>query len=159
MIQDVCFTDTLLEAAKEVFETMIFMDLQPCGEVDQPIEGEALMATITFSNSLEGCLAICAGKDCAEAIAVNMLGLESAGELSNEEVTDAIGEVANMVMGSVKSRLTDVYEDIQVSIPSVVQGREMASSLGDSSRRASVKIDIEDEHVMEVSLLYREAHK
>jgi len=156
MIQQVCFSDTLLDAAKEVFETMIFMDLQPGGS-DQHVEGEALMATITFKNSIEGCLAIGTSMECARAIAQNMLGLEPGANLSAEEVYDATGEVANMVMGSLKSRLTDAYKDIQVSIPSVVKGHELFSSLGDGSERVSVKVNIEDTHMMELSLLYREA--
>jgi len=157
MIQDVCFAETLLDAAKEVFETMIFMDLQACDAPDRSIDGEALMATVTFTNSIEGCLAICTGTGCAKAIAVNMLGLETEEALSEEEICDAVGEVANMVMGSVKSRLTDAYEDIQVSIPSVVKGRELCNSLGENARRLSVKVSIEEAHVMELSLLLREA--
>ena len=156
MIQQVCFADTLLHAAQEVFETMIFMDLQPCSEPDRRLDGEVLMATITFTSSLEGCLAICAEKACAEAIAVNMLCLETGDNLSHGEVCDAIGEVANMVMGSVKSRLTDTYQDIQVSIPSVVKGRELSNSLKDQAQRVSVKVNVEDAHLMELSLLYRE---
>jgi chemotaxis protein CheX len=156
MIQQACFADTLLDAAKEVFETMIFMDLRECSGSDQHVDGETLMATITFTNNLQGCLAICAGAACAEAIAVNMLGLETAANISKEEVCDAIGEVANMVMGSVKARLTDTYQDIQVSIPSVIKGRELVNSLGDKAQRVSIKVNVEDAHAMELSLLYRE---
>ncbi|MBE0537345.1 MAG: chemotaxis protein CheX [Phycisphaerae bacterium] len=159
MIQHACFADTLLDAAKEVFETMIFMDLQLCSEPGRRVDGEALMATITFSNSIEGCLAVCTDTTCAEAIAINMLGLEAGADLSVEEVSDAIGEVANMVMGSIKSRLTDTYEGIQVSIPSVVRGRELVNSLGEKSGRVSVQVNLEDAHLMEISLLYRESAK
>lgn len=156
MVEEMCLTEALLEGAKEVFETMIFMDLEECSDSDRHVEGDALMGTITFKNSLEGCLAICCGNSCAEAIAMNMLGLEPDDDLATEDVCDAIGEVANMVMGSVKSRLLEVVEDIQVSIPSVVKGRELINSMGDGANRISVKVSIEDEHVAEMSLLCRE---
>lgn len=156
MVEEMCLSKALLEGAKEVFETMIFMDLEECTDDDLQIEGDALMGTITFKNSLEGCLGICCDMKCSEAIAANMLGLEPGDEISEEDICDAIGEVTNMVMGSVKTRLLEVVEDIQVSIPSVIKGHELINSMGDGTQRISVKVGIEDEHVAEFSLLYRD---
>ncbi len=59
MVEEMCLSKALLEGAKEVFETMIFMDLEECTDDDRQIEGDALMGTITFKKSLEGCLGIC----------------------------------------------------------------------------------------------------
>ena len=156
MVEEMCLTEALLEGAKEVFETMIFMDLEECSDSDRKIEGDALMGTITFTNSLEGCLGICCGIDSAKAIAANMLGLEPDDDIGTEDICDAIGEVANMVMGSVKTRLLEQVEDIQVSIPSVVKGHELINSMGDGANRISIKVSIEDEHIAELSLLCRE---
>ena len=115
MVEEMCLTEALLEGAKEVFETMIFMDLTECGDEEFHIEGDALMGTITFQKSLEGCLGVCCGMKCAGSIAANMLGLEPGDEVSEEDVCDAIGEVVNMVMGSVKTRLLEVVDDIQAA--------------------------------------------
>jgi chemotaxis protein CheX len=156
MVEEICLTEAVLGAAKEVFETMIFMDLEECSDSDRQIDGDALMGTITFKNNLEGCLGICCGESCAKAIATNMLGLESGDEVGQEDICDAIGEVANMVMGSVKTRLLEHVDDIQVSIPSVVKGRELINSMGDGANRISIKVSIEDEHIAELSLLCRE---
>ena len=156
MVEEMCLTEALLEGAKEVFETMIFMDLEKCADEDRHIEGDALMGTITFQKSLEGCLGVCCGMKCAESIAANMLGLEPGEEVSEEDVCDAIGEVVNMVMGSVKTRLLKVVEDIQVSIPSVIKGHELANSMGDGVSKIALKVSIEDEHVAMLSLLCRD---
>ena len=156
MVEEMCLTKALLDSAKEVFETMIFMSIEECADDDRHVEGDALMGTITFTNSLEGCLGICCGMSCAEAVATNMLGLESDEEIAKEDVCDAIGEVTNMVMGSVKARLLEVVEDIQVSIPSVIKGRELISSMGDGISKILVKVSIEDEHIAELSLLCRD---
>lgn len=155
MIDQICLNDVLLAGAKEVFETMIFMDLEESSEPEQQIEGDALLGSITFKGSIEGCLAICCGVACAKTIAANMLGIDPDEQLSEEDVRDAIGEVTNMVMGSVKSRIQESIGNIDVSIPLVVSGRELGNSLGDGAKKVLVKVNIENEYIAELSLLYR----
>ncbi len=95
-------------------------------------------------------------RDLRETIAANMLGMETDEEISQYDIDDAIGEVSNMVMGSVKARLQDKFSNLNVSIPTVVRGREIENSLGDSASEVSVKVNIEDEYAAELVLLYRE---
>jgi CheY-specific phosphatase CheX len=103
MITTVSFKDALLNGAKEVFETMVFMALEEATEQSPDINNnEALLGTITFKGTLEGCLGVCCSPQCAKAIAANMLGLESSDTLGENDINDAIGEIANMVMGAVK---------------------------------------------------------
>ena len=85
-----------------------------------------------------------------------MLGMDGTDGLSEDDTCDAIGEIVNMVMGSVKSRVADSVGEISVSIPSVVKGQKLCNSLGDDSEKTSVKINIEDEYIAEILLLYRE---
>lgn len=156
MIEQICLNETVIESAKEVFETMIFMDLTEATEPDQNIEGEVLLSSITFKGNIEGCLGICCSVPCAQAIAINMLGIDTADELTEEDTYDAIGEIANMVMGSIKSRLLEKVDNLEVSIPFVVSGRELKNNLGEKTKKIMVKVNIEDEYVAELSLLYRE---
>lgn len=156
MIEQICLNETVIESAKEVFETMIFMDLTEATEPDQHIEGEVLLSSITFKGNIEGCLGICCSTSCAQAIAINMLGIDTADELTEEDTYDAIGEIANMVMGSIKSRLLEKVDNLEVSIPFVVSGRELKNNLGEKTKKIMVKVNIEDEYVAELSLLYRE---
>lgn len=157
MIDQVCLNDALLEGAKEVFETMIFMDIKESFEQDLDIEDWALLGSITFKGNLEGCLAICCNVFCAKAITINMLGIDTTEEPSEEEICDAMGEVANVIMGSVKARLHDSIGNLEVSIPSVVSGRKLENNLGDGASKILVKLNIEDEYAAELSLLYRES--
>lgn len=156
MIEQICLNETVIESAKEVFETMTFMDLTEATEPDQHIEGEALLSSITFKGNIEGCLGICCSTSCAQAIAINMLGIDTADELTEEDTYDAIGEIANMVMGSIKSRLLEKVDNLEVSIPFVVSGRELKNNLGEKTKKIMVKVNIEDEYVAELSFLYRE---
>ena len=156
MVEQICFKEALLEGTKEIFETMIFMDIQESSEPGESIEGDALLGSITFSGDIDGCLGLQFSKVCAQTIAKNMLGMEPEEEISEEEINDAIGEVANMVMGSVKSRLQDNIKNINVSIPTVVGGQKIKQYLGDESRGTSINVNIEDEHTAVLSLSYKE---
>ena len=159
MVDEVCLNDALLAGTKEVFETMIFMDLEETTEPNQKIEGDALLGSITFKNEVEGCLTICCTVTCAKIIAANMLGTDPEEEISEEEICDAIGEVTNMVMGSVKARIQDSISGLRVSIPTVVRGQHIKNSLGDGTSKVLAKFSIEDEYIIELSLLYRESSK
>ncbi len=156
MMTTVSLRDALLDSAREVFETMVFMALETADD-DQASLGETtLLGSITFKGHLEGCLGVCCDDRCARTIAANMLGMLSADEVSENDVSDAMGEIANMVMGAVKARIQNDVGTIEVSIPSVVQGRELKNSLGEGAGQAKVRVSIEEQYRAEFSLLYRE---
>ncbi len=155
MVDQKCFTDALLEGAQEVFETMMFMTVEGCAEPNQHIDGPALLGSITFKGSIEGCLTICCDDDCARTIARNMLGMEPDEEISIEDMVDVMGEVANLVMGAMKARLFDSCGDLQVSIPSVVTGTKLESALGESSDEILRMVNLDDAVAL-FHLSYRE---
>lgn len=159
MIEQVCINDVLLESVKEIFETMIFMDIEESSESDQDIDGWALLSSITFQGEIDGCMAICFSIPCAKAVAASMLGMDTTEELTEEDTCDAIGEIANMVMGSMKTRLADSVGDLQVSIPMVISGRELKNNLSDGAERTSINVTIADEHITRFSFLYKKASK
>jgi len=148
--------DRVLDSAKEVFETMVFMALEEVTGPSAEMEDVTLLGTITFKGPLEGCLGICCGVNCARTIAANMLGMDPSEAISDDDVNDAIGEVANMVMGAVKARLQDEVGNVEVSIPSVVQGLELKNSLGERATELVVHANLEEEYNIRFSLLYRE---
>jgi chemotaxis protein CheX len=154
MVGQEIFAEALLSGMAEVFETMMFMSVEECNEMYEAIEGDTLLSSITFKGAVEGCLGVSCNLNCAQAIAKNMLGSDSGSAIPEEEVVDAMGEVANMVMGSVKARLADAVGDIQVSIPTVVSGRELINSLGEETHEVSKMVHV-DEEVAHITLLYR----
>ena len=156
MIDELCLNDTLIESAREIFSSMISENIEFC-ENEQDIEGDSFLGSITFKGSLEGCLTICSNLPCAKTIALKMLAMEPCEKLSEEEICDSLGEVTNMVMGSVKSRLQNTTNNIVVSIPTVVTGLKLQSSLGEGTNKTSVKVRLENEYIAELSMLYKEA--
>ena len=157
MVEQVCLTDAMLKGMREVFETMIFMDVKETQKQELKIENNGLLSTITFKGSIEGCLGIYFDDACIKDVSMNMLGMDPDEEISKEEICDAAGEVINMVMGSFKAGLMESMGDLEVSIPSVISGRELENSLGENSVKLQIGVNIQDEYLAIISLLYREA--
>jgi chemotaxis protein CheX len=157
MIDQMCMNSVLLASAGEVFETMIFMDLDQCFDAEQQIQDSALLSTITFKGDLDGCLTICCSLDCARSIGINMLGMDPEEKIGQDEIYDALGEVVNMVMGSVKTRIQQNTGNINVSIPMVISGREIVTNLGEGSAiKTFVKVMIDSKYIAEFCLMYRD---
>jgi len=159
MVEQLCLSEALISSAKEIFSTMVFMDLTEATEPDLQSDDKSLLGSITFKGGIEGCLAIGCGASCAKAIAMNMLGIESADEVTEEGVCDAIGEIANMVMGGIKSRVLKSVNTLEVSIPSVVSGRDLKNNLGDKAMKISMKVSVDSKYPAELMLMYRESIK
>ena len=134
MIDQINMSETLIDAAKEVFQTMIFMSISEKEDQETKLVGNTYMGTISFKGDIEGCLGVTFEMAAAKAIATNMLCLEPDETVADEDLADAVGEVANMVMGVVKGRLLDHLESIEISIPTVVSGRDLKSNVGDAIR-------------------------
>lgn len=154
MVTDVCFHDTLIESASEVFETMMFMALEKISPEEAQMAEDTLLSSITFTGALEGCLAICCASEDAKIIAANMLGMEPEDDISLEDICDAMGEVSNMVLGSIKKRIADVVGEIMVSIPCTVSGKMLDTSLGESSNMTEEFVNL-DGSLVKFQLFYK----
>lgn len=158
MISEICFDEILVVSSKTVFETMIFMDItESCDPAMKNDDPESIMGSISFKGSIEGCLSIFCSKKCSQLIALNMLGMDEDEQISEEEIQDAIGEVANMVMGSVKGALDDSPVKIEVSIPIVVKGSGLEQCVHDSSNNVLFEACLEESYPLSIRLEYRAA--
>jgi len=117
-------TDKMIEATVEIFTTMVMMDISVAGEPSKEL-GQ-LKNTITgmvgLAGTYKGVLAVHIPRHVALAITSSFLGMDV--DEMNEDVQDAIGEIANMLGGNVKTTLSDSGKDIQLSLPSTISGDE-----------------------------------
>lgn len=116
--------EKIIEAAKEIFSSMIMMDIEAGSNVParaHPLE-DSISGVIGLAGTHRGVLAIHLPYAVAFAITGNFLGMEV--DEVNEDVEDAVGELANMLGGSVKAFLTDNGRDISLSMPSAISGKE-----------------------------------
>jgi len=120
------YAQDIADATQEIFSSMIMLDVSP-GEAfkrdDNKLE-DSISGIIGLAGTIKGMMAIHLPKTAALAITEAFLGMEV--EDIDEDVCDAIGELANMLGGSMKAILDPAGSEVQLSIPSAIHGEEYA---------------------------------
>lgn len=115
--------EKIIESAKEIFSTMVMMDISAQEDVStgpQPLV-DSISGIIGLAGTYKGVLAIHLPQHVAIAITSSFLGMDVA--TMNEDVEDAVRELANMLGGNVKSILSEKGRDIDLSLPTTISGR------------------------------------
>ena len=117
---------TIAEITKGVFSTMVMLDVVDEPPLDAPVLNfhETVTSMVGMAGSHSGILAIHCPKKLALLVTSNMLGMEVT-EV-DDDVNDAMGEIANMVGGDVKHIFSPKGGDINLSIPTVIYGSDYA---------------------------------
>ena len=115
-------SEKIIESTSEIFSSMVMMEITVNGEVrnSMPSLTDSITGVIGLAGTHKGVLAIHFPNSVAMAITGSFLGMDV--EEVNEDVEDAVGELANMLGGSVKSILSDKGRDIDLSLPTVISG-------------------------------------
>ena len=120
--------DKLIESTIEIFTGMVMMEVAVAGTPLTklgPLK-KSITGMVGLAGTHKGVLAVHFPQEVALAVTSNFLGMEV--EEINEDVQDAIGEIANMLGGNLKTILSDRGKDIQLSMPSTIFGDEYAFS-------------------------------
>jgi len=114
----------IIEATKEIFETMVMLDVTPKAPLSKKMTSfrNSVSAMVGLAGTCKGMIAIHTPDPVAMAITTSFLGMETT-EI-NDDVKDAIGELANMLAGNIKMVLSGNGKDITLSIPSAIHGEE-----------------------------------
>jgi len=113
----------IIDATNEIFSSMVMMEVSVKGDVQStlaPLEN-SITGVIGLAGTHKGVLAMHFPNPVAMAITGSFLGMDV--DEINEDVEDAVGELANMLGGSVKSILSAKGRDIDLSLPSVISGK------------------------------------
>jgi len=118
----------LLQAVRDttldIFQTMVSMDPQS----DEPIPGDksplngGISGIVGIAGKIKGTISVHFDKNLAIKVASNILE-EEINEI-NDDVEDAVGEIANMVAGGAKTKLFKSNISFDISIPTVVTGED-----------------------------------
>jgi chemotaxis protein CheX len=121
-LQEVEMARYIIEATREVFSTMVEMEVADCYPLVEPITHFHCSVTgmVGMAGSYTGMLSIHCPALLAIKMTSNMLGMEV--EEVGEDVSDALGEIANMLGGHVKQVLSKGGLDMNLSIPTVISG-------------------------------------
>jgi chemotaxis protein CheX len=123
----------VIDATKEVFNTMVMVELQDSYPLTEPVTSFHCSVTgmVGLAGTYTGILSIHCPQPLALRITSNMLGMDV--EEVSEDVNDALGEIANMLGGFVKQILSKGGLDINLSIPTVIAGEDYTvNSMSDS---------------------------
>ncbi len=129
----------VMQAVARAFETMLNLEISPEPPSEPVWDGEPHVAgSVGFIGRLSGVVYVYASASFARRITGILLGLSDA-EIENEEmVNDAIGELTNMVVGQIKSQLSDRGMPCVLTIPSIVRGSHfVVESISTTTRRLS----------------------
>jgi chemotaxis protein CheX len=111
----------LLEmATREVFELMLGCQLTLPTTPEEPTP--EVTAMVGLAGQLCGVLSVCCGNKAAALMASKMLGVEL--DKVGAEVSDALGEVCNMVAGNFKNKIAGLAEGCMLSPPTVITGSD-----------------------------------
>ncbi len=117
------------ESISDVFSTMIMMDVTPgktitSGYTDFKAD---ISSMIGLAGDIKGMLALHLPYTVARSITGSMLGMDTE-DVENEDVTDAIGEIANMVAGGFKTFFTQGGKQLLLSTPTIISGSDLKTS-------------------------------
>lgn len=117
---------SIAEITKGVFSTMVMLDVVDEPPLAEPVLTfhETVTSMIGLAGSHSGIIAIHCPKKLALLVTSNMLGMDVTDV--DEDVNDAMGEIANMVGGDVKHIFSPKGADINLSIPTVIYGSDYA---------------------------------
>lgn len=110
--------DDIAGIAQDVWGSFLSMDLVPTQVSDAPFPGESVTGCVHVAGAWGGSVLVEATAAHATAAAEAMFAADP-GSLSWDEVSDALGELTNMVGGNIKGLLP---APSTLSIPSVAGG-------------------------------------
>lgn len=117
--------EEIIGMAQQIWHSMLHLPLRPVehmparnGNTAVPSERQSLSACVQITGAWTGAVRLDCSRRFASRTAAAFLGLSEL-EVPREQMLDALGEVTNMVAGSVKPLLPG---PCQISLPSVVDG-------------------------------------
>jgi len=134
---------------QDVFTTMVGVEdlLHLPLQVDPKTHfSDCITAMVGLAGLFNGLVSLHVPQKLALSFTSSMIGMDIT-EL-NEDVNDALGEIANMIAGSFKHHLSKDGHEVRLSTPSVVSGKEYVISSGSLANTLTLLFDSNDEWFM-----------
>ncbi|WDP88945.1 MAG: chemotaxis protein CheX [Desulfobacter sp.] len=120
---DVTLVNPFIEGTLHILDTTAFVKVKPEPPFLKPdgVANGDITGFLEISGDLEGTAAISFSEKSILGIVSAMFGEEMT-EI-NEEITDAVGEISNMVAGHVTTKIAELDKKIKVKLVEVLHGR------------------------------------
>ncbi len=128
MIDEKTIIEYLRASTADVFSSMLGMDVsgkQEHSDQNTPAVPESVLAFVGIAGSWAGTGVISCSAEFACRLSNRLLMADFSSV--DGEVLDAVGEVANMVIGNFKTMVEERVGPLGLSIPTVIYGRKFAS--------------------------------
>ncbi len=147
--------ERMTEVTLDLFKSMMGLPVKegPIGELPDDPGTTQIVAFVGLSGSSTGML----GVYCSEGLARRMAGalLGEMPDEVNEEVRDGFGEVANIIAGNIATVLGNGGETVQLSLPSVIHGKSLVTSILNTVPPRRAKRFYVDDEILYVELALR----
>lgn len=148
--------ELLKGAVGEVFRTMLDFDTRRIPFEPQAMSSEAHIAgSVGFIGVMTGVVYIYSTAAFARTMTARMLGMSEPEVEGDEMVNDAIGELANMIVGSLKSNLVERGFSCVLTIPSIVRGSNFTIEATSSTTRRVLCFRCSDTQNLVVEILIK----
>lgn len=114
----------LIHDVQEIYSNMLGIDLMHLPlEVDPMSQfQDCVSAMVGLGGTYSGLVSVHVPTKLAKTFTGAMLGMEV--DEIDQDVFDALGEIANMVAGSFKQHISKGGSDVRISTPSVISGKD-----------------------------------
>jgi len=138
----------LISDVKNVFNSMIGMDhlLHLALPVDPASTfTDCISAMVGLAGTYNGIVSLHVPVQLAQRLTAQLLDTPNPGE---EEIEDALGEIANILAGAFKRHLSEQSMDVRLSLPSVVSGKQYAIHVAKKPDVMTLLFDSEEDWFM-----------
>ncbi len=144
--------DEFFGLAESVWSSTLGLDLQRADDIDGKIGDTTLTSCVQITGDWEGAVTVRCSTSLAEKLAAAMFAMEIS-EVSEDEIRDAIGEIANMTGGNVKGLAPGTNT---LALPTVSEGGEDALSIA-KTRQLNHIVGISEGEPIVFTVLGRQA--
>ncbi len=121
--------EELIDGSRDVFSTMAMVEVTALGLAGTSRDKQSdLTSIIGLGGDIAGVLSIHCTERFAKGVTAALLGMEVA-EI-DDDVKDAVAEIANMIAGAVKISFERRKKNIKLAIPTTVIGKSLKFSGG-----------------------------
>ncbi len=135
--------EEIADATREIFSSMIMLDVtaKEATKRTSPDFVNSITGMIGLAGTSKGNLLIHLPAPVATAVTTAFLGMDV--ESIDDDVCDAVGELANMLAGAVKAALDPSGSDIKLSMPTTVYGDSYCLDCQDCGISVLVPFDLD----------------
>ncbi len=114
------------QAVRHVFQTMLSIAVAPHAPTPLPPDPDGeIVGSVGFIGQMTGAVYLYSTVSFARLLTSRMLGIPPAEVDSDDMINDAHGELSNMVVGQVKSKLGNRGIACTLTLPSIVRGPQL----------------------------------